>query len=89
MGVVSVSRQEGIETMLWRYEVEYPFLISRIFHLSGGCECACYCVFRKPILIPFLVYQQQIGQLKEPIKLTTRICKTFGHFHLFYIHIYY
>lgn len=60
----------------------------QIFHPLGGCECACCCVFRKPISIPFLVWQQ-IGHLKEPIKLTARICKTFGHFHLFYIYIYY
>lgn len=67
------------------HPLSYPHRYLRPFSIECGRMRVWSCLHS--LFHSFWPGCRQIGQLKELIKLTTRICRTFGHFHLLYIFI--
>lgn len=67
------------------HPLSYPHRYLRTFSIECGRMRVWSCLHS--LFHSFWPGCRQIGQLKELIKLTTRICRTFGHFHLLYIFI--
>lgn len=67
------------------HPLSYPHRYLRTFSIECGRMRVWSCLHS--LFHSFWPGCRQIGQLKELIKLTTRIWRTFGHFHLLYIFI--
>lgn len=67
------------------HPLSYPHRYLRTYSIECGRMRVWSCLHS--LFHSFWPGCRQIGQLKELIKLTTRICRTFGHFHLLYIFI--